>query len=78
MIKFDLCAWVMEFRSATATLPGRRRFSEMFQKAYADFRKLVADLIQSGYDNGEFYVPANPLQVASALIGSWDALLLPA
>lgn len=46
--------------------------------AYTDFRKTVADLIQSGYDNGEFKASADPQQVASALIGSWDALLLQA
>jgi AcrR family transcriptional regulator len=76
--QLDLYSLVMEFWSATATLPGRRRFKEAFQTAYADFRKLVADLIHSGYDSGEFKASADPRQVASALIGSWDALLLQA
>ncbi len=76
--RLDLYSLVMEFWSATATLPGRRRFKRAFQRAYDDFRKVVADLIQSGYDSGEFKASADPQQVASALIGSWDALLLQA
>lgn len=76
--RLDLYSLVMEFWSATTTLPGRRRFKQAFQWAYDDFRKVVADLIQSGYDNGEFKASADPQQVASALIGSWDALLLQA
>lgn len=76
--QLDLYSLVMEFWSTTATLPGRRRFKQTFQNAYADFRKLVADLIQSGYDSGDFKASADPQLVASALIGSWDALLLQA
>jgi hypothetical protein len=75
-MKLDIYALATEFCSATATLPCHRRIIQAFHKAYADFRKLVADLIQSGYDSGEFKASADPQQVALALIGSWDALRL--
>ena len=76
--RLDLYSLIMEFWSATATLPGRRQFKKAFQDGYRDFRRLVADQIKAGFDSGEFQAPVDPLQIASALIGSWDALLLQA
>ncbi len=76
--KLDHYSLVMEFWSATTTLPGRRRFKKAFRAAYAEFRDVIADLIQCGYDTGEFSASADPHQIASALIGCWDALLLQA
>jgi AcrR family transcriptional regulator len=76
--RLDLYSLIMEFWSATATLPGRRQFKKAFQDGYRDFRRLVADQIIAGFDSGEFQAPVDPLQIASALIGSWEALLLQA
>lgn len=76
--QLDLYALVMEFWSATATLPGRRQFKQTFQDAYTEFRHSLAGQIQSGYANGEFKASADPIQIAAALIGTWDALLLQA
>ena len=76
--KLDLYALVMEFWSATTTLPCRKRFKAAFKAGYADFRHLVGALIQGGVDKGEFIPGIDPQAIASALIGSWDALLLQA
>lgn len=74
----ELYALVMEFWSATATLPCRQRFKTAFQEGYAEFRKQVGALIQKGIDQGAFVATTAPEALAAALIGSWDALLLQA
>ena len=76
--RLDVYGLVLEFWSATTTSPQRMRFKSAFQKAYADFRKTVAALIQAGMDSGEFHSRADAGMLAAALIGSWDALLLQA
>ena len=77
MAKMDLYGLMMEFWSATTVLPSRQRFKDTFQNAYTDFRRSLAAVIQRGIDSGEFE-PANTANLASALIGSWDALLFQA
>lgn len=76
--RLDLYGLVLEFWSAASASPGRRRFKNAFQAAYAEFRQLVADLIKEGVSNGEFFNATNPEKIAAAVIGSWDALLLQA
>ena len=76
--RLDVYGLVLEFWSATTTSPQRMQFKTAFQNAYVDFRKTVAVLIQEGMDNGEFHSRVNSEKLASALIGSWDALLLQA
>ena len=76
--KLDLYGLVLEFWSATAALPGRKRFQEAFKKGYADFRRQLATLIQDGMASGEFTADVDPEKIASALIGSWDAVLFQA
>ena len=78
MPRLDIYGLVLEFWSATTTSPQRMQFKTAFQNAYVDFRKTVAVLIQEGMDNGEFHSRVNSEKLASALIGSWDALLLQA
>jgi AcrR family transcriptional regulator len=78
MAKLDLYALVMEFWSATTALTCRQRFKAAFKAGYADFRQLIARLIQKGIDDGEFISGIDPQKIAAALIGSWDALLLQA
>lgn len=69
---------VLEFWSATTALPDRQRFKAAFQAEYSEFRRGVAALIEDGIASGEFKPNVNSEQIASALIGSWDALLLQA
>lgn len=76
--QLDLYGLVLEFWSAATTSPQRQHFKIAFQNAYADFRKTVAALIQAGKDSGEFHSREDAGQLAAALIGSWDALLLQA
>lgn len=78
LANLDLYGLVLEFWSATTALPGRSRFKEAFQTGYSQCRRVVAALIQEGMDHGEFRSEVNPRMIASALIGSWDALLLQA
>lgn len=66
---------VLEFWSATATPPGRDRFREAFKTVYSEMRRIVAALIENGINGGEFKTNVNSEQIASAIIGSWDALL---
>jgi AcrR family transcriptional regulator len=74
----DIYGLVLEFWSATTTSPQRLRFKSAFQNAYTDFRRTVAALIQAGMDSGEFASRVDAGELAAALIGSWDALLLQA
>jgi AcrR family transcriptional regulator len=76
--KLELYGLVLEFWSATAALPGRRRFRDAFNDGYAAFRRLLAALIREGMSDGEFKAGVDPEKIASALIGSWDALLFQA
>ncbi len=78
MQKLDLYGLVLEFWSATAALPGRRRFREAFKKGYEGFRLQLATLINAGMASGEFKADVDTEQIAAALIGSWDALLFQA
>ena len=71
----ELFGLVLEFWSATAAPPGRKRFKDAFRTVYADMRRIVAGLIDKGISRGEFKPGINPEQIASAIIGSWDALL---
>ena len=74
----DMYSLVMEFWSATTVSASRERFKAAFQEAYRTFRQALASLIQEGMDSGEFASASRPLEVASGLIGMWDALLLQA
>jgi AcrR family transcriptional regulator len=76
--KLELYSLVMEFWSATTASASRERFKTAFQKGYQDFRQVLAALIQEGMDKGEFSPTCRPAEVASGLIGMWDALLLQA
>jgi hypothetical protein len=76
--KLELYGLVLEFWSATAALPGRRRFRQAFNDGYTAFRGLLAALIREGKARDEFKAGVDPEKIASALIGSWDALLFQA
>jgi AcrR family transcriptional regulator len=76
--QLDMYALVMEFWSATATSPSRDRFKTIFQSGYRQLRRIVGDLIQAAQTAGEVPAENDAESVASALIGTWDALLLQA
>lgn len=71
-------ALVMEFWSATASSPGRDHFRASFLEGYGGLRSVVGDLIRKGQDRGEVVKDCDVEAIASALIGTWDALLLQA
>jgi AcrR family transcriptional regulator len=76
--KLDSYALVMEFWSAATVSPLRRRFKESFQEAYNEFRRVIAALLREGMTSGEFAADIDVHKTASALIGTWDSLLLQA
>lgn len=76
--QLDMYALVMEFWSATASSPSRDRFRTIFQEGYRQLRMVVADLIRAARVSGEVSAENDVDKVASALIGTWDALLLQA
>jgi AcrR family transcriptional regulator len=78
LAQLDMYGLVMEFWSATSSSPGREHFKAVFQDGYRHLRRVVGDLIQAAQRSGELPSDDDPYQVASALIGTWDALLLQA
>lgn len=76
--QLEMYSLVMEFWSATASSPSRERFKVAFQKGYCDLRSVVGDMIETARDRGEVSAESDVRSVASALIGTWDALLLQA
>jgi len=76
--QMEMYSLVMEFWSATASSPSRKRFKAAFQKGYRDLRIVVGDLIETAQAVGEVSAESDARAVASALIGTWDALLLQA
>ncbi len=74
----ELYALVMEFWSATVSLPLRDRLKQAFREAYREFRALVGSLIREGIGQGEFRPDVDVEAVASALVATWDALPLQA
>ena len=69
---------VMEFWSATTTLPSRDQYRNVFKKEYQLLRDKCAELIQQGIDNQEFSPHVQIRQVSAAIVGAVDALLLQA
>jgi|GEM_PF-186737 len=76
--KLDLYSLVMEFWSAATASASRERFKNTFRTGYQAFRHTIAALIQEGVAQGELSQTCRPVEVASGLIGMWDALLLQA
>jgi AcrR family transcriptional regulator len=76
--QLEMYALVMEFWSATASSPGRERFKSVFQHGYRQLRTVVGGLIAEAKRTGEVAPECNESRIASALVGTWDALLLQA
>jgi AcrR family transcriptional regulator len=76
--QLEMYALVMEFWAATASSPSRRQFKAAFQDGYRQLRRVVGDVIEDAQRRGEISARADAVKTASALIGTWDALLLQA
>lgn len=76
--QLDMYALVMEFWSATASSPGREQFKTVFQKGYNHLRGVVDTLIMDAKTGGDVAAHCDTGRIASALVGTWDALLLQA
>lgn len=76
--QLNMYALVMEFWSATASSPSRNHFKAVFQDGYRQLRTIVGDLIRAAQSAGDVPAERDAHGVASALIGTWDALLLQA
>lgn len=74
----EVFALFMEFWSAAAASQMQPRFKEAFRETYAEFRGIVAALLQEGVQRGEFRDDIDTAAIAAALVGTWDALLLQA
>jgi AcrR family transcriptional regulator len=55
-----------------ANVPRRADMRAFFQRTFAAYRDLLAQLVQQGVARGEFAQTANPQQVAQALIGLFE------
>ena len=69
-IMFDV--WAEGVRSAKAK---ETTIFDM-RKLYAEYRGLVASILVEGVHQGKFRRDLNPELVASAILGSWDGLML--
>lgn len=78
LAQLDMYALVMEFWSATASSPERERFRAVFQEGYQNLRIVVGDILREAQGSGEIGAETDAEKIASALIGTWDALLLQA
>jgi AcrR family transcriptional regulator len=76
--QLEMYALVMEFWSATASSPSREQFKSVFQKGYGHLRTVLGTLITDAQRRGEVAAQCDARQIASALVGTWDALLLQA
>ncbi|MBW2443534.1 MAG: TetR/AcrR family transcriptional regulator [Deltaproteobacteria bacterium] len=74
----DVFVLVMEFWAASSSTQMRQRFRAAFKQLYVDYRQIVSALIRDGINSGEFRSDINPVPVAAALVGTWDALFLQA
>ncbi len=74
----DMYTLTLEFWSAAAASPMRERFQAAFRRIYAEFREMVAAIIEEGIKSGEFRSDADSRKLAAALVGTCDALGLQA
>jgi len=74
----DLLPLILEFWSTSASPHRHSRVAASFRRAYAKFRRLIADQIRKGQQNGEFERRADASQVAAMLLGALDGTLLQA
>jgi len=54
------------------------RFKQAFRQNYSNYRRIVSSLIREGIERSEFRADVEPESFATALVGTWDALLFQA
>jgi len=74
----DVFTLTMEFWAASSSSQMRDRFKANIRSTYREFRNIVKSLLREGIERGEFRPDINPESVATALVGTWDALFLQA
>jgi AcrR family transcriptional regulator len=63
----DLFPLVFEFWSASASPNRQERVAKLFRTTYAEFRRLIAEQIQRGQQEGEFERTADASRIAAVL-----------
>jgi len=74
----DLFPLVFEFWSASASPSRQERVAKLFRTAYGEFRRLIAEQIQRGQQEGEFERTADASRIGAVLVGALDGLFLQA
>ena len=74
----DLFPLVFEFWAASASPNRRTRVAALFRDNYAEFRRLIAEQIHRGQQQGEFDRTADASRIAAVLVGALDGLFLQA
>jgi AcrR family transcriptional regulator len=74
----DVFNLTVEFWAASSSSQLRDRFKTAFRRLYENVRGLVMALIRDGIERGEFRSDVDPVSIAAALVGTWDALFLQA
>jgi BetI-type transcriptional repressor, C-terminal len=74
----DLLPLILEFWSASASPHRHASVAALFRGAHSRFRKLIADQIRKGQQEGEFDRSADASQVAATLLGALDGTFLQA
>ena len=66
----------LEVWAAASTGSARERFAVVMENLYQQFRTLVAELIRTGINNGEFRPDTDADAIAAWLVGGLDGLML--
>ncbi|HWB98816.1 MAG TPA: TetR/AcrR family transcriptional regulator [Bryobacteraceae bacterium] len=74
----DLFPLVFEFWSASASPDRQARVATLLRDTYAKFRRLIADQIRRGQQEGVFDRTADAARIAAVLVGALDGLFLQA
>jgi TetR/AcrR family fatty acid metabolism transcriptional regulator len=75
---WDFYGLFMEFWTASAGEQFRSRLGAWIKAAYAEHRRLVADLIREGVERGEFRPEVDPEAMAVLAVGSLEGIFLQA
>jgi len=74
----DLLPLILEFWSAAASPQRHASVAALVRGAHSKFRRLIADQIRKGQEDGEFDRSADASQVATMLVGALDGIFLQA
>jgi len=74
----ELMPLMMEILAAASTEALREPLGESLRVSYADFRRVVASIVEEGVRRGEFRGDLEPASVATVTVGALDGLFLQA